>query len=127
MSQRTIMIVEDNPVNMRLVSYILNKIGYRVLEAPNAEEAAGILVADEKPDLILMDLQLPGLDGLGLTRELKANPDTENIIVAAFTAHAMLGDKEKALEAGCVDYITKPIDVAKFPKQIERLLSLKRD
>jgi CheY-like chemotaxis protein len=95
---------------------------YEVVEAVNAE--TGIQLAKEqRPDLILMDIQLPGMDGLSATRKLKADPDVTAIPVVALTAYAMLGDEQKALEAGCAGYISKPLDTKEFPRLIARFLA----
>ena len=108
MAAETVLVVEDNETNMKLLLFILKSRGYEVLSATNADEALAALKT-ALPRLILMDLQLPGIDGLALTRKLKADPRTEPIPVIAVTAFAMKGDKEKALDAGCADYLTKPI------------------
>lgn len=113
----TILIVDDHPVNLKLVSGVLEFEGYRVLKAADAEEAQTIL-AEAQPDLILMDLALPGMDGLTLTRQLKADPATQPIRIVALTAFAMKGDKEKALAAGCDGYLAKPIDTRTLPGQV---------
>ena len=108
MAAETVLVVEDNETNMKLLLFILKSRGYEALSATNADEALAALKT-ALPRLILMDLQLPGIDGLALTRKLKADPRTEPIPVIAVTAFAMKGDKEKALDAGCADYLTKPI------------------
>jgi CheY-like chemotaxis protein len=113
----TILIVDDHPVNLKLVSGVLEFEGYRVLKAADAEEAQTVL-AKTRPDLILMDLALPGMDGLRLTRQLKASPATQAIRIVALTAFAMKGDEQKALAAGCDGYLTKPIDTRKLPGQV---------
>src|SRR5260370_76231 len=104
-----ILIVDDNPVNLKLVRVLLVAEGYDVRTAADAEEAFEILQI-WRPRLILMDLQLPGMDGLALTRRLKADPATREIVILALTAYAMKGDEEKALAAGCDGYLAKPID-----------------
>jgi CheY-like chemotaxis protein len=117
----TILIIEDNRRNMLLVRELLAMHGFRTLEASEAEE--GITRAKaERPDLILMDLQLPGMDGLTATRLLRQDPATAAIPVIALTAHAMKGDRERALEAGCTGYIPKPIDTRRFLAQIRTFL-----
>ena len=116
-----VLVVEDNPMNMKLATTILSASGFEVIEARCGEEAIAQL-ARRRPDLILVDIQLPGMDGLELTRRLKADPATAEIPAVALTAHAMKGDEERALEAGCADYIPKPIDPARFPAQIARHL-----
>ena len=104
-----ILVVEDNEANQLLASSVLEREGFRVVLAGTAKEAMEQL-STQKPALILMDVQLPGEDGLGLTRRLKADPRTSAIPIIALTAHAMVGDKEDALAAGCSGYIPKPIN-----------------
>jgi len=117
-----ILIVEDNPANMKLVSNILAKAGYETLEATDAE--TGIQLAGNKlPNLILMDIQLPGMDGLTATRLLKSNQDTRDIKIIALTAFAMKGDEEKMLSAGCDGYIPKPIRYKEFLETVKTFLS----
>jgi two-component system cell cycle response regulator DivK len=108
MSGKTILVVEDNPINLRLVEVLLKAEGYQVLIAKDGEEALNS-VQNTRPDLILTDLQLPGMDGLELTRRLKADAATGDIYVIALTAYSMLEDEQHARQAGCDDYITKPI------------------
>jgi len=117
-----ILVVEDNPTNLKLVCDLLRAHGYRVAESSTGEEALDALKFI-RPNLILMDVQLPGMDGLEVVRALKQDPLTRDIPVAALTAHVMKGDEVRAREAGCVGYIPKPIDTAKFPKQVAALLS----
>ena len=109
MSDPQILIVDDNPVNLKLARVLLEGEGYQVRTAVNAESALELL-NDWKPRLILMDVQLPGMDGLELTRRLKADPDTREIGIIALTAYAMKSDEEKVRLAGCDGYVTKPID-----------------
>jgi CheY-like chemotaxis protein len=116
-----ILIVDDNPSNTKLLAFLLSTRGYEVRAAANAEEALATL-AHWKPRLILMDLQLPGMDGLTLTRQLKADPATSAIPIIAATAYAMKGDEERARAAGCDGYITKPIDTRQLPIDIARYL-----
>jgi len=116
-----ILIVEDNPVNLKLTKVLLVKEGYEVKTASNAEDALSVL-AGFKPRLILMDVQLPGMDGLTLTRKLKDDPGTRDIRVVALTAYAMKGDDDKAKAAGCDGYIAKPIDTQAFPGLIAGFL-----
>jgi CheY-like chemotaxis protein len=116
-----ILIVDDNPQNLKLVRVLLSGEGYAVSTARDAEEALTVL-ASFRPRLILMDLQLPGMDGLELTRRLKADPQRRDIIVVALTAYAMKGDEEKARAAGCDDYIAKPIDTDALAAMITRHL-----
>jgi len=117
-----ILIVDDNPANLKLVRVLLRSEGYEVRVAVDAEEALTVL-RGFRPRLILMDLQLPGMDGLTLTRRLKADPATDEIAVLALTAYAMKGDEEKAMQAGCDGYITKPIDTRTLPLVVARFLA----
>jgi two-component system, cell cycle response regulator DivK len=110
MAGELILIVDDNAMNLKLARVLLVSEGYTVKTASDAEEALKIL-RDFKPKLILMDIQLPGIDGLELTRRLKADSEKKDIIIIALTAYAMKGDEEKALSAGCDGYVTKPIDL----------------
>lgn len=113
--------IEDNPVNLELVTDLLEAAGFNVLSAPCAE--AGIAMArQENPHLILMDISLPGMDGLAATRQLKADGKTAHIPVVALTAHAMPGDEQIAMEAGCVAQITKPIDTRHFASRVRGFL-----
>ena len=121
MANEAILIIEDNPTNLKLSKLLLNIEKYEVRTATDAKEALNIL-ADFHPKLILMDLQLPGKNGLDLTRELKSNPNFKDIIIIALTAYAMKGDEEKAKLAGCDGYMTKPISVATFPLEIANYL-----
>jgi CheY-like chemotaxis protein len=121
MTDRSILIVDDNPVNLKLIRILLVGEGYNVHTAGDAEEALRVL-QDLRPRLILMDIQLPGIDGLELTRQLKANPLTRDIRILGLTAYAMKGDEEKIMAAGCDGYIAKPIDTRTLPRVIERYL-----
>ena len=118
-----ILVVDDNPINLKLVSDVLEFEGHEILKAGDAEEAL-IVLAGTLPDLILMDIALPGMDGLTLTRKLKAEERTCHMRIVALTAFAMKGDDQKALSAGCDGYITKPIDTRKFPAQVATFLAL---
>ena len=120
-----ILIVEDNPLNMELATDLLSTEGYQVLQATSVPAAREVLRAS-RPDLILLDIQLPGLDGLALARELQDDPRTGDIPIVALTAHAMKGDREKALQAGCRDYIAKPIDIETFLPAVARHVALPR-
>jgi CheY-like chemotaxis protein len=124
MAGEKILLVEDNVVNRRLVEFLLRSQGYLVREAATAYEAFAILDS-EHPDLIVMDIQLPGMDGLEATKKLKEDPVTRDIPVIAVTSYAMTGDREKALAAGCVGYITKPIDKATFIDEIATCLDVR--
>ena len=112
-----ILYVEDNDDNVYVMRGRLPRFGFEVIVATDGEQ--GVAMAEtEAPDLILMDLRLPGIDGWEATRRIKGAPATKAIPVIALSAHAMAGDREKALEAGCDDYDTKPVD---FPKLVERI------
>ena len=121
MAGERILLVEDNPMNRRVAEFLLKSEGYIVYEARNGPEALE-LVKTHLPDLILMDLQLPGLDGFATTRIIKEDAATKDIPVVALTAYAMGGDAERALEAGCDGYITKPIDADEFPETVASYL-----
>ncbi len=121
----SILIVEDNELNRDMLSRRLQRRGYEVLLSCDAED--GIAVAKAKtPDLILMDLSLPGLDGWAATERLKHDPSTQAIPVIALTAHAMQGDSQKAMAVGCDDYDTKPIELTRLLGKIESLLHKER-
>ena len=117
-----ILYVEDNDDNVYVLKNRLSRAGYTVLIAMNGEDGVAMAVS-ERPDLILMDLSLPVLDGWEATRRLKAADATRAIPVIALTAHAMSGDREKALEAGCEDFDTKPVDFARLRGKIQALLA----
>ena len=125
MPGKNILLVEDNPVNRRLAVFLLRSQGYDVREATTALEALEILQT-EHPDLIVMDIQLPGMDGLEATRKLKEQRATADIPVVAVTSYAMKGDREKALAAGCAGYVTKPIDKNIFIQEVAAHLGNKR-
>ena len=116
-----ILVVDDNPINLKLAAAVLLSHGHTVLRAGDADEAQQLLV-HTVPELILMDIALPGMDGLTLTRRLKADPRLARVPVLALTAFAMKGDDAKAREAGCDGYITKPIDTRALPRLIEQAL-----
>jgi CheY-like chemotaxis protein len=109
-----ILIVEDNPLNLELATDLLEASGFEVICAQTGEGAIK-LALEAQPHLILMDLSLPGMDGIEATKALKANAQTSHIPIVAVTAHAMKGDEQKALAVGCEGYITKPIDTRMFP------------
>jgi CheY-like chemotaxis protein len=117
-----ILIVDDNATNLKLVAYLMRAHGYDVDSALDAEGALEA-IGRRRPEVILMDIQLPGIDGLELTRRLKADPVTRDIIIIAVTAYAMKGDQDKAIAVGCDDYITKPIDTRALPDTIARHLA----
>ena len=121
MSNKPILIVDDNPSNLKLLRVLLSGEGYEVRTALHAEEALTALESF-KPALILMDIQMPGMDGLELTRRIKAQPATAAIPVIALTAYAMSGDEAKAKAAGCDAYVTKPIDTRTLPALIAKLI-----
>lgn len=116
-----ILYVEDNEDNIYMLKSRLTRAGYAVVVAMDGEQGVAMAVAD-KPDLILMDLSLPVLDGWEATRRLKSAAETRDIPVIALTAHAMAGDREKALAAGCEDFDTKPVDFARLRAKIQALL-----
>lgn len=116
-----ILIVDDNAVNLKLARMVLTGEGYEVRTAADADEALSVLQTF-RPSLILMDMQMPGMDGFELTRRLKTDPATKEIIVLALTAYAMKGDEERAREAGCDGYVSKPIDTRALPALIARTL-----
>src|SRR5437016_2209706 len=120
---RRVLVVEDNDMNMQLVKYLLEEGGYQIIKAASGEEALSITRDDQmKLDLILMDIHLPGMDGLSVVREMKSDTRTKNVPILALAAHAMRGDKDRFLEAGCDGYISKPIDVKTFIASIEQYL-----
>jgi two-component system, cell cycle response regulator DivK len=124
-SRETILIIDDNRINMELVTVLLRAEGYGILQAEDAE--TGIALArDEKPLLILMDLSLPGMDGLSATEILKREAETKDIPVVALTGLARKGDEERALAAGCVGYMAKPINTRTFPGQIDHFIRMAR-
>lgn len=117
----TILIVEDNPMNMELATDLLEAVGYTVRQAFSAEEGIRLARA-ESPDLILMDIRLPGMDGHAAVHQLKRDPSTARIPTVALTAQAMKGDEEAAVAAGFDGYIAKPIDTRTFGQVVARLL-----
>jgi len=125
MAGESILIVEDNPLNLKLVRAVLQHRGYDVKTAVNATSAL-LALETFHPQLILMDLQLPGISGLDLTRVLKANAATRDIVIVALTAAAMKGDDVRARAAGCDGYLPKPIDVTTFPATIAGFLDGRR-
>jgi CheY-like chemotaxis protein len=117
-----ILLVEDNPLNLKLATVILMNAGYEVEKAVDAEDATHA-IRRRRPDLILMDMGLPGKDGFALTRELGHDPKTSDIPVLAVTSYAMKGDEQRAVEAGCRGYLTKPINREELLRQVQRLLN----
>ena len=122
MSPRKILVVEDNDMNMQLVEFLLEEGGYTIVKATSGEEALSLTRSGAAPDLILMDIHLPGMDGLSVVRAMKEDAETSRIPILALTAHAMRGDKDRFLEAGCDGYISKPIDVKTFLASISQYL-----
>ena len=119
MAKESVLIVDDNEMNVKLLRWVLEKNGYEVHTAGDAKSARATIRA-VRPCLVLMDIQLPDIDGLQLTREFKADPDLRDIPVVAVTSYAMKGDRQKSLDAGCDGYITKPIDTRQFPLDIQK-------
>ena len=117
-----VLIVEDNPMNMRVIEMILKSDDYLLLKATDGEEALAIAAIDH-PDLILMDIRLPKLNGLEVAKRLRKNAQLSHIPIIALTAHAMKGDEEKAIEAGCDSYVSKPIDTRQLPRLVASMLS----
>jgi CheY-like chemotaxis protein len=122
MTTARVLVVDDNELNLELVRYVLESGGLQVDSVADAEQALSCLALG-LPDLILMDIQLPGMDGLALTRRLKAEPATRHLPIIAFTAYAMSGDELNFLKAGCDGYLSKPIDVRRFADQVRAFLS----
>jgi two-component system cell cycle response regulator DivK len=122
MAGERILIVDDNASNVKLVRVLLERQGYDVQTAADAEDALRVL-GRHKPRLILMDVQLPGMDGLELTRRLRADVTTKDIVILALTASATGGDEKKALAAGCDGSVAKPIDIGSLPKEIAEYLA----
>ena len=121
MKTKTILVIEDNELNMKLVKELISIGKYRMLEANDAE--SGIQqIREQRPDLVLMDIQLPGMDGLSATKIIKEDPALKDIPIIGLTSYAMQGDEEKALAAGCTGYITKPIDTRKFLETVSEYL-----
>ena len=121
MSSKRILLVEDDFINMRLAQHILEREGYSVLKAATAQEALE-QIETTLPDLILMDVQLPDMDGMTIVRMLRDNARTRDTAILALTACAMKGDRERILQMGCDGYISKPIDVKDFVKTVKKFL-----
>lgn len=122
MAGEPVLIVDDNPANLKLARMLLVSEGFEVRTAVDAESALALLKT-WRPRAILMDLQLPGMDGLELTRRLKADPATRDIVILALTAYAMKGDDDRAFAAGCDGYVTKPIDTRALGRTIEAAIN----
>ena len=120
-ASKLILHVEDNPENRLLVRRVLQAYGYGLIEAENAAQTRHVLQST-RPDLILMDINMPDMDGYTLTQELRADPNLHSIPILAITANVMKGDRERTLSAGCDGYIEKPLDIDRFLEQIEKFL-----
>jgi CheY-like chemotaxis protein len=119
MQKNQILIVDDNLINLKLIRVLLSLDGYEIKTATNAQEVFDVL-ENFHPQVILMDIQLPGVDGLEITKRIKADNKMKDVVIIGLTAYAMKGDKEKILAAGCDDYISKPIDTEKLPGIIKK-------
>ena len=118
---KKVLVIEDNETNLYLMRTILQKLGFQVIEAQDGFSGVELAIA-EKPDLILMDIQLPVLDGYGATKKIRAIEETKDIPIIAITSYAMLGDKERILNAGCTAYIEKPIEPKSFIEEVKKYL-----
>ena len=123
---KKILIVEDDPLSMKMLRILLRPYGYSLLEATDGEEALKVARSD-KPDLIIMDLRLPKVSGLEVTRQLRQMSDFSHIAIIAITAYAMKGDKEKAISAGCDAYLAKPINTRELPRLITEMLLQRKE
>jgi len=123
---KKILIVEDDPRSLKMIRMILRPYGYSLLEATDGEEALKVARSD-KPDLIIMDLRLPKVSGLEVTRQLRQMSDFNHIAIIAITAYAMKGDKEKAISAGCDAYLAKPINTRELPKVVTEMLLQRKE
>jgi len=121
MSDKNVMVVEDNEKNRKLMRVVLKAKGYNIIEAATGEEALNLL-KNQKPDIILMDIQLPGIDGLTLIKQIKASVITKDIPIIAVTAYAMKGDEQKILDTGCNAYVSKPINTQELPLIVEKYI-----
>jgi two-component system, cell cycle response regulator DivK len=124
-SEPLILLVEDHPDNRVLARKLLERAGFRVAEATDGRQALA-QVAALRPDLVLLDMSLPEVDGWTVARTLRQSPDTRDLRIIALTAHAMDGDRERVLEAGCDEFLTKPIEIPKFIPTIRRILDERR-
>ena len=126
MSKRSlILVVEDNPTNQLLTTMVLNRDGFETAVAESAEDAL-VFIKARRPDLILMDVQLPGMDGLTFASTLRSVPEAAGVPVVALTSHAMRGDRERAIAAGCVGYLSKPIDTRTLSDELRALIKPSR-
>ncbi|KKO18208.1 MAG: response regulator [Candidatus Brocadia sp.] len=121
MPDKNVMVVEDNEKNRKLMRVVLKSKGYNVIEATTGEEALNLL-KNQKPNIIMMDIQLPGIDGLTLIKQIKADAMTKEIPIIAVTAYAMKGDEQKILDTGCEAYMSKPINTQELPIIIEKYI-----
>src|SRR6266436_1452981 len=126
MSNNSVLIVEDTPINLKVVHFVMHRAGFDVRTATSAEEALEVL-KHFRPSVVLTDIQLPGMDGIELVKRLRADPNTRDTIVLALTAFAMKSDEQKAFDAGCDGYITKPIDTRTFPNLIRQYIGPNRE
>ncbi len=122
MPDKNVMVVEDNEKNRKLMRVVLRAKGYNIIEATTGEEALNLL-KNQKPDIILMDIQLPGIDGLTLIKQIKASAITKDIPIIAVTAYAMKGDEQKILETGCNAYVSKPVNTQELPLIVEKYIN----
>lgn len=123
---KKILIVEDDPRSLKMIQMTLRSYGYSLLEATDGEEALKV-ARNDKPDLIIMDLRLPKVSGLEVTRQLRQMSDFNHIAIIAITAYAMKGDKEKAISAGCDAYVAKPINTRELPKLVTEMLLQRKE
>jgi len=126
MAQKKVLIVEDDSRNMKLVMMTLKPHGYELLSATDGEEAVRT-ATDERPDIILMDMQLPKLSGMAAVKQIRENPAMADIPIIALTAYAMKGDEDKYIEAGCTEYMSKPISTRDLPFVVARILGEEND
>ncbi len=119
--RKKVLVVEDNETNLYLMRVILEKLGHQIIEARDGYEGVEFAIS-KKPDLILMDIQLPGMDGIMATKKIRENETTKKIPIIALTSYAMVGDKEKTLAAGCTAYIDKPIEPESFIKELKKYI-----
>ena len=124
MNKVQVLVLDDNPTNLKLACSVLEWSGYEIRMAGDAEEALK-MIEEEPPEMILMDIGLPGMDGLTLTRKLKGHESTRQILIVALTAFAMKGDEQAVIDAGCDGYIAKPIDTRRFANQVAKYLKPK--
>ena len=121
MAQSTILVIEDNPDNLELVKFLLEKAGFNVIGETDGKKGLAAL-QEKRPDLILLDMSIPEIDGWKLAKQIKSDPETSSILVVALTAHTLPGDRKRALDAGCDGFISKPLDVPNFVSQVSSYL-----